>query len=74
MPSYLASLPVAEKKFLQNCGDQNLWFPAFECNISQADVFDIAGWRDQLEGTIGVISCLGAFGSNEFMYKVGLSL
>ena len=36
----------------------------------QADVFDIPSWRSQLEGTVGVVSCLGAFGSNDFMYKV----
>lgn len=33
-------------------------------------MFDTASWRGQLPGTIGVISCLGAFGSNDFMQKV----
>ena len=36
----------------------------------QADVFDVASWRDQLQGAVGVISCLGAFGSNDFMQKI----
>jgi uncharacterized protein YbjT (DUF2867 family) len=36
----------------------------------QADVFDVARWRPQLQGTVGVISCLGGFGSNEFMHKI----
>lgn len=36
----------------------------------QADVFDVAAWRDQLQGAVGVISCLGAFGSNDFMQKI----
>jgi uncharacterized protein YbjT (DUF2867 family) len=35
-----------------------------------ADVFDVARWRSQLEGTIGLVSCLGAFGGNDFMYKI----
>lgn len=36
----------------------------------QADVFNPASWTPQLQGAIGVVSCLGAFGSNDFMYKV----
>ena len=50
--------------------------PVHSCAVScvssaaQADVFDTASWRGQLPGTIGVISCLGAFGSNDFMQKV----
>lgn len=36
----------------------------------QADVFDVLTWRSQLEGAIGVVSTLGAFGSNDFMFKV----
>ena len=36
----------------------------------QADVFDIASWQSQLQGAVGVISCLGAFGSNDFMQKI----
>jgi hypothetical protein len=47
------------------------------CSLSsplfpQADVFDVLAWRSQLEGAIGVISTLGAFGANDFMYKVCL--
>ena len=51
--------------------------PACACSPSdalpcaaQADVFDTAAWRGQLSSSIGVISCLGAFGSNAFMQKV----
>jgi hypothetical protein len=33
-------------------------------------VFDTAAWKGQLGSAIGVISCLGAFGSNDFMQKV----
>ena len=40
------------------------------CQIWQADVFDKAAWRDRLPTALGVISCLGAFGSNDFMQKV----
>lgn len=36
----------------------------------QADVFNPSSWRDQLKGAIGLVSCLGGFGSNEFMFKV----
>ncbi|CAL8467766.1 g7304 [Coccomyxa elongata] len=36
----------------------------------KADVFDVGSWRDQLNGAVGVISCLGAFGSNDFMQKI----
>ena len=36
----------------------------------QADVFDVGSWRDQLQGAVGVISCLGAFGSNDFMQRI----
>jgi len=39
--------------------------------VSQADVFNVEQWRSQLEGTIGLVTCLGGFGGNEFMYKVG---
>ena len=35
--------------------------------VRQADVFDKAAWRDRLPTALGVISCLGAFGSNDFM-------
>lgn len=35
------------------------------------DVFDTnKAWRDTLKGAAGVFSTLGAFGSNEFMYKM----
>ncbi len=36
----------------------------------QADVFDVASWQSLLQGAVGVISCLGAFGSNDFMQKI----
>ncbi|KAK9795226.1 hypothetical protein WJX73_006446 [Symbiochloris irregularis] len=36
----------------------------------KADVFSPESWKPQLQGAIGVVSCLGAFGSNEFMYKM----
>ena len=38
--------------------------------MRQADVFDKASWREKLASAVGVISCLGAFGSNDFMQKV----
>lgn len=41
--------------------------------VLQANVFDTGAWRDHLKGAVGVISCLGAFGSNDFMQKVCLS-
>ena len=37
----------------------------------QADAFEPDEWRDQLQGAVGVVSCLGGFGSNDFMLKVG---
>lgn len=39
----------------------------------QADVFDVNSWKPHLEGAVGLVSCLGGFGSNDFMYKVWLS-
>ena len=36
----------------------------------QADAFEPEQWREQLQGAVGVVSCLGGFGSNEFMLKV----
>lgn len=39
----------------------------------QGDVFDPSSWRSQLQGATGVISTLGGFGSNEWMYKVSFS-
>lgn len=36
----------------------------------QADAFEPGQWRDQLQGAVGVVSCLGGFGSNDFMLKV----
>ena len=36
----------------------------------QADAFDPEQWREQLQGAVGVVSCLGGFGSNDFMLKV----
>ena len=35
-----------------------------------ADVFDGAKWEKELEGASGVVSCVGAFGSNEFMERI----
>ena len=35
----------------------------------QGDVFSPDTWKDQLKGAVGVISTLGAFGSNDFMYR-----
>lgn len=50
----------------------NLIFPWLTDLREQADVFDVNQWKSQLEGAIGVVSCLGGFGSNDFMYKVCL--
>ena len=36
----------------------------------KADVFDVPAWRRELEGAEAVVSCIGAFGSNEFMEKI----
>eukprot|EP00891_Asterochloris_glomerata_P009911 jgi/Astpho2/9911/Aster-06622 len=36
----------------------------------RADVFQPEVWRSQLQGGVGVVSCLGAFGSNDFMLKI----
>ncbi|KAK9816943.1 hypothetical protein WJX72_007264 [[Myrmecia] bisecta] len=36
----------------------------------QADAFEPATYRDQLQGAVGVVSCLGGFGSNEQMFKI----
>ena len=36
----------------------------------QADALEPEQWREQLQGAVGVVSCLGGFGSNEFMLKV----
>ena len=35
-----------------------------------ADVFDSNSWSKELEGATGVVSCIGAFGSNQFMEKI----
>jgi hypothetical protein len=38
----------------------------------QGDALDAqAGWKELLRGASGVVSTLGAFGSNELMYRVG---
>jgi len=37
-------------------------------------VFSPDTWRDQLKGAVGVISTLGAFGSNDFMYRFVVSV
>ena len=39
------------------------------CMSWQGDVFSPDTWRDQLKGAVGVISTLGAFGNNDFMYR-----
>ncbi|DBA98413.1 TPA: hypothetical protein ACH3X3_012425 [Trebouxia sp. C0006] len=36
----------------------------------KADAFEPEQWRDQLQGAVGVVSCLGGFGSNDFMLKI----
>lgn len=38
----------------------------------QADAFEPEQWQEQLQGAVGVVSCLGGFGSNEFMLKVSV--
>ncbi len=35
-----------------------------------ADVFDSQTWRKELQGATGVVSCIGAFGSNQFMERI----
>jgi len=35
-----------------------------------ADAFDTEAWKPALEGAVGVVSTLGAFGSNAFMEKI----
>lgn len=34
------------------------------------DVFDEKSWLPALEGATGVVSCIGAFGSNAFMERI----
>ena len=37
----------------------------------QGDIFDASkSWKDELRGVSGIVSTLGAFGSNEFMYQI----
>lgn len=36
----------------------------------QADALQPEQWRWALEGALGVVSCVGAFGSNDYMLKV----
>lgn len=33
-------------------------------------MFDDKGWARELEGASGVVSCIGAFGSNAFMERI----
>jgi hypothetical protein len=33
-------------------------------------VFDEKTWAPHLEGAVGVVSCIGAFGSNAFMERI----
>lgn len=35
-----------------------------------ADAFDVAAWKDVLDGAVGVVSTLGAFGSNDHMRRI----
>ncbi|GAB5033786.1 nad binding protein [Nannochloropsis oceanica] len=35
-----------------------------------SDVFDSNSWAKELEGAVGVVSCIGAFGSNAFMERI----
>jgi uncharacterized protein YbjT (DUF2867 family) len=35
-----------------------------------ADVLDAGSWAGELAGAEAVVSCIGAFGSNEFMEKI----
>lgn len=51
----------------ENPVHQNLKSPLV---ILQGDAFDPASWRSELKGAVGVVSTLGGFGSNDFMYKV----
>lgn len=48
-----------------------LYFSLMASTRMQADVFDVPAWAGQLDGAVGVISCLGGFGTNAAMYKVG---
>lgn len=41
------------------------------CLHAQGNAFEPEQWRDQLQGAVGVVSCLGGFGSNDFMLKAG---
>jgi putative NADH-flavin reductase len=40
----------------------NLSFPI---KILTADVFDSAAWKTEVAGASAVVSCIGAFGSND---------
>lgn len=35
-----------------------------------ADAFDVDAWRDVLDGAVGIVSTLGAFGSNNHMRRI----
>lgn len=39
-------------------------------NKYTGDVFDEKTWAKELEGASGVVSCIGAFGSNAFMERI----
>eukprot|EP00898_Chlorokybus_atmophyticus_P003661 jgi/Chlat1/4296/Chrsp29S04556 len=39
-------------------------------NWVQSDVFDTESWKPELQGAKAVVSCLGAFGSNDFMERI----
>ncbi len=40
------------------------------CTPLQGDALQPEQWRWVMQGTLGVVSCVGAFGSNEYMFKV----
>lgn len=45
--------------------------PVSFLSCTQGDALDPGQpWREQLKGALGVVSTLGAFGSNDYMYKV----
>ena len=61
------TLSICSQQTSTPCADTEM---VWSTNV-QADVFQPEVWRSQLQGGVGVVSCLGAFGSNDFMLKVG---
>ena len=49
-------------------GDPDAWVRDVEWVA--ADAFDVDAWSPALEGAVGVVSTLGAFGSNAFMERI----